>query len=211
MLPLRLHGEPLRVLCIGAHSDYIEIGCGATLLTLAVGRTLAFDWVVLSAAGERVAEAREGAARFGGGVTPQLHAFTDGRFPMQADALKDVFAELGRRVTPDVIFTHREGDRHQDHDLVNRLTWQTFRDHLILEYEIPKYDGDLGQPNVFVEITPELAAAKSEHLLAAFPSQASKPWFRADTFRSLMTLRGIECRATSGLAEGFYARKALVQ
>lgn len=213
MTPLHLapKGRPLRVLCLGAHSDDIEIGAGATLLTLGRrSQPVEFTWVVMSAIGERAAEARLGADLFSPGADVRLEEFPDGRFPMHLDGLKDVFADLGRRLDPDVVFTHTEYDRHQDHRAVNELTWQTFRDHLILEFEIPKFDGDLRTPNAYVEIDAETAERKSRLLAEAFGSQTSKPWFGDDTFRGLMRIRGVESRAVSGLAEGFHMRKALI-
>jgi LmbE family N-acetylglucosaminyl deacetylase len=201
----------LNILCLGAHSDDIEIGAGATILTLGTRyRSLSVLWVILSADGQRAAEAHLGARLFAPEAEIELHDFPDARFPMHLDSLKDVFVDLGRRVQPDVIFTHAEHDRHQDHGVVNRLTWQTFRDHLILEYEVPKFDGDLVTPNFYFEIDAEIAQAKMRHLGTAFESQAAKPWFDSATFLGLMRIRGIECRSPSGLAEGFHVRKAVM-
>jgi LmbE family N-acetylglucosaminyl deacetylase len=210
VIPLRIDvgDRPLRVLCLGAHSDDIEIGAGATLLTLA-GRfdSILVDWVVLSARDERDVEAREAAGLFAPGADLRIHDFPDSRFPMHLDPLKDVFVDLGRRLEPDLIFTHAAHDRHQDHGVVNQLTWQTFRDHLILEYEVPKFDGDLQTPNLYVEVEAEIADAKANYLTTAFRSQTSKPWFDAATFLGLLRIRGIECRSPSGFAEGFHVRK----
>jgi LmbE family N-acetylglucosaminyl deacetylase len=201
----------LNVLCIGAHSDDIEIGAGATILTLASRyQSLSIRWVVLSAEGQRADEARLGAKLFVPEAEIHLYEFPDTRFPMHLDSLKDVFADLGRQAQPDLIFTHAEHDRHQDHGAVNQLTWQTFRDHLILEYEVPKFDGDLLTPNFYFEVDAEIAQAKMRHLEAAFESQALKPWFDAATFLGLMRIRGNECRSSSGLAEGFHVRKAVI-
>ena len=202
---------PLEILCLGAHSDDIEIGTGATLLTLSDRYdSVSIHWVVLSAPEVRQAEARRGAELFAPDADIRLHDFPDSRFPMHLDPLKDAFVELAGDIDPDVIFTHGAHDRHQDHEVVNRLTWQTFRDHLILEYEIPKFDGDLQTPNLYVEIEPEIANAKTRHLATAFRSQTSKPWFEDETFLGLMRIRGIECRARSGYAEGFHMRKATI-
>ena len=213
MIPLRIDvgDRPLRVLCLGAHSDDIEIGAGATLLTLA-GRfdSILVHWVVLSARDERDVEAREGAGLFAPGADLRIHTFPDSRFPMHLDPLKDVFVDLGRQLEPDLIFTHAAHDRHQDHGVVNQLTWQTFRDHLILEYEVPKFDGDLQTPNLYVEVEAEIADAKANYLTTAFRSQASKPWFDAATFLGLLRIRGIECRSASGFAEGFHVRKVTI-
>jgi LmbE family N-acetylglucosaminyl deacetylase len=210
-LKVAVDDRPLSVLCLGAHSDDIEIGAGATILTLGSRfRSLSVHWVVLSAVGERAAEARKGAELFVPNADIQVHEFPDSRFPMHLDALKDVFVELGRGLQPDVVFTHAEHDRHQDHSVVNQLTWQTFRDHLILEYEVPKFDGDLLTPNFYFEIDAEVAQAKVRHLEAAFGSQTPKPWFDTATFLGLMRIRGNECRSPSGFAEGFHVRKAVI-
>jgi LmbE family N-acetylglucosaminyl deacetylase len=207
-LHLTTGDERLDVLCLGAHSDDIEIGAGASLLTLGERYSaLTFHWVVLSADGKREEEAHLGAELFAPGAKVEIHSFPDARLPMHLDSIKDLFVDLGHQLQPDLILTHSEHDRHQDHRVVNALTWQTFRDHLILEYEIPKFDGDLVTPNLYVEITEETADAKVRHLTDAFVSQTSKPWFEAETFLGLMRLRGIECRSRSGFAEGFHVRK----
>jgi LmbE family N-acetylglucosaminyl deacetylase len=200
--------ERLSVLAIGAHSDDIEIGCGGTLLRLASEvRTLDLTWVVLSAPGERADEAQAGANAFGA-TTVAIHDFEDAFFSYTRE-VKDYFETL-KPVEPDLVLTHHGSDLHQDHRLVAELTWNTFRDHLVLEYEIPKYDGDLGRPNVFVPLAEELARRKVDALLSSFPSQAGKPWFDESLFRALLRLRGMECRSPSGLAEAFYARKLVL-
>jgi LmbE family N-acetylglucosaminyl deacetylase len=204
MLKLGLGGGPLRVLAIGSHADDIEIGCGGTLLRLQREvPELELHWVVLSAAGNRADEAQASAAAFGAEVDVQ--GFRDAFFRYGPD-VKEHFEGL-KALEPDVVFTHHDADRHQDHRLVAELTWNTFRDHLILEYEIPKYDGDLGTPNVFFDLDEELARRKVELLLESFPSQGEKRWFTEDLFLSLMRLRGMECNSPSGLAEAFHARK----
>jgi len=205
---------PLNILCLGAHSDDIEIGCGGTILCL-VRRfaNCVFHWVVLSATGERAAEAEKGAALFAGARSmsgPTLRSFRDGYLPHLGPEVKDFFEEL-KSTSPDIIFTHSRMDAHQDHRLVSELTWNTFRDHFILEYEIPKYDGDLGQPVVFSPLDSEVFEKKVAYIMEAFPSQHAKRWFRPDTFRSLMRLRGMECNAPSGYAEAFYCRKAVIR
>jgi LmbE family N-acetylglucosaminyl deacetylase len=216
VLPLGLFQEaqPLHVLCIGAHSDDIEIGCGATLLRLAQARRpLRVTWLVLSAPGERAEEARRSAVELlGEAVDLHLHLgdFRDAYFPGHYVAIKDRLADLRRQTDPDLVFTHSLDDRHQDHRLVGELTWQAWRDHLVLEYEIPKYEGDLGRPNAFVAVSKAQAQAKIEHLLRHFGSQRSKGWFSRETFQSLMHLRGIECRAADGFAEAFVARKVIL-
>jgi LmbE family N-acetylglucosaminyl deacetylase len=207
-LDLAAGRKRLAVLAIGAHADDIELGCGGTLLRLARDLPqLELTWVVLSAAGARYEEAQAGAQAFGAS-TVELRDFEDAFFKYGRD-VKDYFETL-KRFEPDVVLTHTDNDRHQDHRLVCELAWNTFRDHLILEYEIPKYDGDFGSPNVFVPLDEEVAAAKVEALLGSFPSQASKPWFDESLFRALMRLRGMECRSPSGLAEAFYARKLVL-
>jgi LmbE family N-acetylglucosaminyl deacetylase len=205
MLKLGLGDGPLKVLAIGSHADDIEIGCGATLLRLAGDVPgLELHWVVLSAAAERADEARASAEAYGAEV--HVQEFRDAFFRYGPE-VKEYFEALKSRLEPDVVFTHHDGDRHQDHRLVAELTWNTFRNHLILEYEIPKYDGDLGTPNVFFAVDEEVARRKVELLLESFPSQRGKRWFTEDLFLALMRLRGMECNAPSGLAEAFYARK----
>ncbi len=203
---------PVRqVLCLGAHADDIEIGCGGTVLRLvSLYPDADFRWVVFSAPGIRKEEAESSAGRFlgdAGSKTIEVQAFRDGFFPYVGADVKDFFEALKRRVDPDLIFTHHGRDLHQDHRLLSELTWNTFRDHLILEYEIPKYDGGLGSPNLFVRLTPEERRRKLDLLLAEFPSQASKKWFNEATFDSLLRLRGIESNSPSGYSEGYYCRK----
>jgi len=216
MLKLEFGGEckRLRILCLGAHSDDLEIGCGGTILEwLATHTEIEVTWVVFSAAGDRATEARDSANELLNKATRKnliWRDLRDGYFPAQFDKAKSLFEELKASENPDVILTHRLEDRHQDHRLVAELTWQTFRDHLILEYEIPKYEGDLGQPNFYVALSKNAGERKVEHLLRYFGSQRAKGWFRSETFLALMRLRGIECRAPSGMAEGFHVRKAII-
>jgi LmbE family N-acetylglucosaminyl deacetylase len=197
---------------LGAHSDDIEIGCGGTILRLAQQYPhCVFHWVVFSANGVRAQEAQRAATLFAGTALkgPLLKDFRDGFMPFLGGEVKAVFEEL-KKVSPDLIFTHNRDDAHQDHRLLAELTWNTFRDHLILEYEIPKYDGDLGRPGVFVPLDSELCEKKVQYLMDTFASQRSKRWFQADTFFSILRLRGIECNAPSGYAEGFYTRKLVL-
>src|SRR5262249_52141019 len=205
---------PLKILCLGAHSDDIEIGCGGTILRLAEQySSLSVHWVVFSAIGVREAEAKRGAALFAGTTSQQvswLKGFRDGFMPFLGAEVKEVFEDLKRTVTPDLIFTHHRNDAHQDHRLISELTWNTFRNQLILEYEIPKYDGDLGQPGFFIPLSSELCARKIQYLMDVFQSQRCRRWFRDDTFRSLMRLRGMECNSDSGYAEAFYCRKLVL-
>jgi LmbE family N-acetylglucosaminyl deacetylase len=207
-LDLARQGKALSVLCLGAHSDDIEIGAGGTILSwIAAGAEVSVDWCVLSAAGERAVEARASAADFlAGAARSELHLaeFHDGYMPAERSAMKD-WVEGLKRLTPDVILTHARDDAHQDHRLLCELTWNTFRDHLILEYEIPKWDGDLGQPNLYVPLSEDTLARKIELLHRHFGSQRSKAWFDDETFRGLARLRGMECRER--YAEAFFARK----
>jgi LmbE family N-acetylglucosaminyl deacetylase len=210
----RSAGETLQILCLGCHSDDIEIGCGGTILRLAQLYPHAlFHWVVFSAIGVRSAEAKRAADLFGGPGRvkgPLLKTFPDGFMPFVGAEVKTIFEELKQSLSPDLILTHSRRDAHQDHRLIAELTWNTFRDHFILEYEIPKYDGDLGQPSVFVPLDAELCEKKVEYLMDAFQSQRTKRWFQRETFFSLMRLRGMECNAPSGYAEAFYCRKVVL-
>jgi LmbE family N-acetylglucosaminyl deacetylase len=203
-----------RLLVIGAHSDDIEIGCGGTILRLIRDYpNLEVGWMVMTARGERADEARASAEAMLDGAGRRdiiLHDFRDGFLPYEGSAVKDRFEELKQRFEPDLIITHYGHDAHQDHRLVSELTWNTFRDHLILEFEIPKYDGDLGRPNVFVRLDEPVVRRKIDHLLEYFPSQRGKRWFTEDLFRGLMRLRGMESNAPSGHAEAFYSRKAVL-
>jgi len=205
----------LTLLCLGSHADDLEIGCGGTVLKLmaAAGKRVCVNWVVFSGSHERAAEARASAARFLDGAAQQhveTKAFRDGFFPYVGYEIKQFFEELKQRCSPDVIFTHYRDDRHQDHRLISDLTWNTFRNHLILEYEIPKYDGDLGSPNVFVHLDEEISRCKVRSIIDAFQTQHNHHWFTEDTFLSLLRLRGIESAAPGGYAEAFYCRKAVV-
>jgi LmbE family N-acetylglucosaminyl deacetylase len=198
---------------LGAHSDDIEIGCGGTILYLAQQYpNCVFHWVVFSASGVRAAEANSAAALFAGTSVrgPLLKTFQDGFLPFVGAEVKAVFEELKQAVSPDIVFTHNRKDAHQDHRLIAELTWNTFRDHLILEYEIPKYDGDMGQPSVFVPLEAEICQKRVRCILEVFQSQRQKRWFQSETFFSLMRLRGMECNAPSGYAEAFYCRKLML-
>jgi len=202
------------ILCLGCHSDDIEIGCGGTILRLAEQYADSeFYWVVFSATGVRQEEATRGAELFAGRGRLRrlrLHEFPDGLMPFVGADVKAIFEAVKQDVAPDLIFTHSRTDAHQDHRLIAELTWNTFRDHLILEYEIPKYDGDLGQPNVFVPLDDEVTKRKVSFLMDVFQSQHSRRWFDQQTFLSLLRLRGMECNAPSGYAEAFYSRKLVL-
>lgn len=204
--------EPLqRLLVIGAHADDIEIGCGGTILTLTRAvPDMAVDWVVLAAPGERDSEAWASAEAFlahAGSARIEVHSFRDGFLPYVGAEVKDVFEELKSRVDPQLVLTHTRDDLHQDHRLVCELTWNTFRSHLVLEYEVPKVDGDSVRPNVFVPLEARVAEEKIELLHRHFPSQATKHWFDEDLFRGLMRLRGMEANAPERFAEAFVGRK----
>jgi len=214
MIPL-LRSRLRSILCIGAHADDIEIGCGGTILKLLENDPrLIIRWVVLSGDGMRATEARASAAQFlgeGNEHRVEIANFSDTSFPYgEAAALKSFFRKLSASCNPDVVFTHCRNDLHQDHRFVAELTWQHFRDHIVLEYEIPKYEGDLGHPSVFVPLPPDMADAKIDSIVSAFASQHDKPWFDAETFRSVLRLRGIECRSPTGFAEAFHCAKLVL-
>ena len=213
-LNLATSGAPLRVLCLGAHSDDVEIGCGGTILDwIERGVVLDVHWVVFSAIGPRAEEASrsaEGFLRGARGSKIELCEFRDGYFPYEGTALKDRFEALKRAVDPDVVFTHRRDDAHQDHREVARLTWNAFRDHVILEYEIPKWDGDLARPNLYHPLGQAVIERKIALLHEHFATQRSKDWFDPDTFRALARLRGMECRAPERVAEAFVLSKAVL-
>jgi len=216
MLALNLpqRADALQVLCLGAHADDLEIGCGGTVLRLLEsGQPVAVTWVVFSAEGDRQREARDSAEIFLARAKSKnvvLKGFRDGFFPFQGTPLKEAFEELKQGLAPDVIFSHYRHDLHQDHRLVSELTWNTFRNHLILEYEIPKYDGDLGSPNFFVDLDESVCRRKIQTILALFRSQAGKHWFAEDLFMALLRLRGMESGGTGKYAEAFYSRKAVL-
>lgn len=204
---------PFNLLCLGAHSDDIEIGCGATLLYLKkIVPRLRFHWVVFSGVGTRGHEALKAAELFTSGCDRviEIREFRDGFLPYDGLKAKEFFEEIKQTVNPDLIFTHWQGDAHQDHRCVSELTWNTFRNHLILEYEIPKYDGDMGRPTLFVPSDTESYEAKLNYLFQAFDSQRSKRWFQRETFLGLMRLRGMECNSPSGYAEAFHVRKLVL-
>jgi len=216
MIPLNFgggRGAPLTVLCLGAHSDDIEIGCGGTVLRLVTQYpNSVFHWVVFSAVGIREAEAKRGAELFAGGAVrgPLLKSFPDGFLPYVGTEVKNAFEELKAFANPDLILCPWRQDAHQDHRLIAELAWNTFRNHLILEYEIPKYDGDMGRPSVFVPLDATLCQRKIDNLMSAFESQRTKPWFEDCTFRSLLRLRGMECNSSSGYAEAFHCAKLVL-
>jgi LmbE family N-acetylglucosaminyl deacetylase len=217
MLPLGLGPAkgPLEILCLGAHSDDIEIGCGGSILhLLAEHPGSRVRWVVFAAPGEREAEARASAAEFLSGAAVShvdVEQFRESYFPSVAAQIKDSFERLKAEVEPDLIFTHRLVDRHQDHRVVAELCWNTFRNHLIAQFEIAKYEGDLGQPNCFVPLPRAVAERKVELLCRHFVSQKNRSWFSPDTFQGLMSLRAIECNAPEGRAEAFHLDKLVLR
>jgi LmbE family N-acetylglucosaminyl deacetylase len=206
-------GDPpvRRVLALGAHADDIEIGCGATIGVLARAHPdVEVTWVVFAADGARATEATTSAELFladARNADVRIHGFRDGFLPYVGGEVKDVFESLKGAVDPDLVLTHARNDLHQDHRLVCELTWNTWRDHLILEYEIPKYDGDFGSPNVFVSVSEELAREKVQRVLDMFPTQKEKHWLDEELLLGVMRMRGMEARSASGFAEAFVGRK----
>ena len=213
MIQLNLHPHAkLNVLCLGAHCDDIEIGCGGTLLKMKnAGKLGHVTWVVFSSNDTRRKEATDAAGYFLEGIQDRnivIHRFRDGYLPFLAAEVKDAFEALKQSPAPDIIFTHYRHDRHQDHRLVSDLTWNTFRNQMVLEYEIPKWDGDLGIPGAFVHIEEAILNEKISYLHKAYASQAGKHWFDNETFRALPRLRGME--SAVNYAEAFYLRKAIL-
>jgi len=214
LLPTAEPDRPRRILCLGAHCDDIEIGCGGTLAHwIAGGTAIEIALVVLSSNEVRAAETRKALGQLLAGAAAlriEVRDFRNGYFPWAGAEIKDYVETLKAWPAPDLILAPWREDRHQDHRAVSDLVWNTFRDHLILEYEIPKWDGDLGQPNVYVPLSAAAARLKVDTLLTCFPSQNDKHWFTADTFNGLMRLRGVECAAASGWAEAFHGRKLVL-
>lgn len=202
-----------RLLALGAHCDDIEIGCGGTMLRLAAERPdLEVRWVVFASTPERAAEARASAAGFLAGFSSwklQVHGFRDGYLPYEGGRVKDAFEALKSEYAPDLVFTHFRDDRHQDHRLVSDLTWNTWREHLVLEYEVPKYDGDFGSPTVFAPLTAAEMDRKIDLILTHYRSQHGKHWLARDLLQGVARIRGMECVAPEQLAEAFYARKVV--
>ncbi len=215
LVPIVPSDRPLRVLCLGAHADDLEIGCGGTVLALTEQlRNVAVDWVVFSSTPEREREARASADAFLGAAkekTVVVKSFRDGFFPYVGGEIKEEFERLKGTCAPDLILTHYRHDLHQDHRLISELTWNTFRGHLILEYEIPKYDGDLGAPNLFVPLDESIGQRKIDNILTHFQSQGDRSWFSREVFTAILRLRGMEANSPTALAEGFYCRKAVLE
>ena len=216
MMPFRLEtsSRSPTILFVGAHCDDIEIGCAGMVIRLVRQHPDArFVWVTLSGDAEREAETRAAAAQLLTGarnVQIRVERYRASYFPHEGSALKDCFESL-KAYSPDLVVTHCRHDLHQDHRITNELTWNTFRDHAVLEYEIPKFDGDLGVPNVYVPLTRAELRRKCDILVECFPSQRARSWFTRDTFEALARIRGIECNAPEGVAEAFYGRKVLLQ
>jgi LmbE family N-acetylglucosaminyl deacetylase len=204
-----------RILCLGAHSDDIEIGCGGTILQLLAGSDrLEFYWLVLCSNPERAKEAKRSANAFLRGAhkkTVVVKTFRDGFLPYIGAPVKESFEEVKQSFVPDLVFTHFRSDLHQDHRMVCELTWNTFRNHLILEYEVPKYDADLRSPNFFVPLSAAIFRKKIKALMRFFGTQRNKQWFTEDLFEGLMRLRGIEAASPTRYAEAFHCRKVLLQ
>jgi LmbE family N-acetylglucosaminyl deacetylase len=217
MIPLlfnKKEKEGLKILCLGAHCDDIEIGCGGTLLKLIEEYPIAhIKWVVFASNEQRKKEALESAQLFLKEVKEKeivIHSFRDAFLPYSAVEIKEKFEVIKNSFDPDIVFTHYQSDRHQDHRLISDLSWNTFRSHLILEYEIPKYDGDLGLPNCFCQLSLAHAEQKVDYLLSTFHSQVGKHWFDKETFYSLMRIRGMECAHPDRYAEAFHTRKWII-
>ena len=217
MQRLSLFGEGQavkKILALGAHADDIEIGCGGTLLRLLSERSdLEVTWVVFCSTAERAREAEASAERFLEGAARRriiIKSHRDGFLPTEHARVKEEFEELKGQVSPDLILTHFRDDRHQDHRVVSELTWNTWRNHAIWEFEIPKYDGDFGSPNLFVPLSPATLDRKIALVVQGFPSQVGKAWFTPDLFQAVARVRGMECAAPDRFAEAFYARKLVV-
>lgn len=199
------------LLLLGAHCDDIEIGCGGTVLRLLrESENLEINWIVFSSTTGRAPEARKSASLFLRNAKKKtiiIEKYRDGFFPYQGWDIKEYFEKLKSHFSPDVVFTHCRHDLHQDHRLISEITYNTFRNHLILEYEVIKYDGDLGSPNFYIPLEENICREKTNNILKCFRSQKNKQWFGEDTFLSIMRIRGIESNAPSKYAEGYYCRK----
>jgi LmbE family N-acetylglucosaminyl deacetylase len=206
--------QPLKILCLGAHADDIEIGCGGTILKLLAAHPASeVRWVVFSGSTRRAEEARAGAAQFlrdRPNCSIVVQNFRDGFFPYEGIAIKEYFESLKSADAPDIIFTHYRHDRHQDHRTISDLTWNTFRNHLIWEYEIPKFDGDFGSPNLFVALDDDLVEQKCKSVMNVFVSQQQKHWLTEELLRSVLRIRGMEAGGDTRYAEAFYTRKVVL-
>jgi LmbE family N-acetylglucosaminyl deacetylase len=202
------------ILCIGCHADDIEIGCGGTLLRLLDEHAdVTVHWVVLSATAERAAEAQRSAETFTAKAAARhitIKDFRDSYFPWDGDRIKDFMHELAANVSPDLVLTHRHDDMHQDHKIASQLTRNAFRNHAIWEYEIPKYDGDLGANNLYLPLSEDVCRRKIDLIMRMFPSQHGRDWFTPDTFEALLRLRGVECHSPTRFAEAMFTRKIVI-
>ena len=209
----RENSQAHRILCLGAHCDDIEIGCGGTILRLLEeNKNCEICWIVFSSDPRREEEALKSAKLFLRGAKAKkivIRSYRDSFLPFFGRQIKEEFEHLRRDFSPQLILTHYRNDLHQDHRLISDLTWNTFRDHLILEYEIPKYDGDMGSPNFFIHLDKPICRRKMKYILDTFRTQQKKPWFTEDTFRAILRLRGIESNAPNKYAEAFYCRKII--
>ncbi len=216
MLPLKYDlaaNQSLNILCIGAHSDDIEIGCGGTILQLLADYPATITWIVLGASGLRRVEAENSAADFLNDAEKSkvmISEYRNSFFPYQGQEIKEYFELIKEQCKPDVIFTHHRNDLHQDHRLVSELTWNAFRNHNIFEYEIAKYDGDLASPNAFFQLDKDRCQKKIDLIMKHFRSQQKRTWFTAETFWAMLRIRGIQCNSSSGLAESHYSRKQII-
>jgi LmbE family N-acetylglucosaminyl deacetylase len=216
LLKFRFLGETPepKILCLGAHPDDIEIGCGGTILRLIEEVPKAqFCWVVFSGNEKRSEEAYRSANLFLMDVhlkKIEVKKFRDSYFPFIGGEIKDYFEKLKTQVIPDLIFTHYSGDAHQDHRVISNLTWNAFRDHFILEYEVPKYEGDLGNPNLYFNLSRSQVEKKINYLCDVFQTQKDKKWFDEETFRSILRIRGVESNSQSKYAEAFFSRKCVI-
>ena len=213
MLEIKLFesNDKPKILCLGAHSDDIEIGCGGTILRFIEAAPKAqFRWIVFSGNENRNREAQQSASAFLNEIESKqidIYNFRESYFPFIGAEIKDCFEKTKQEFSPDIIFTHCNNDAHQDHILISQLTWNTFRNHFIMEYEIPKYDGDLGTPNLYVHLDESLVQRKTDFLCDFFKTQKEKLWFSEKNFRSIMSIRGIESNSPTSYAEAFYCRK----
>ncbi|MEM7542939.1 MAG: PIG-L deacetylase family protein [Pseudomonadota bacterium] len=214
MLAFEFSEEQPSILCLAAHCDDVEIGCGGALLHFIERRSdLHIDIEILCSDEQRGNESQNAARELlsgAGSWNLNLQSFPDGRLPYCGLEIKEYFAALGARYSPDLVITHYRRDLHQDHRMIGELTWQTFRNHPILEMEIPKFDGGLDPPNTYIPLSLELVEKKLDVLSTHFASQQSKTWFKADTFKGLMAIRGVECRSDSGFAEAFHGAKTII-
>jgi len=209
MLSLDLPRGPLAVLCLGAHPDDIEIGCGGTLLRLSGRASTCISSLVMSGSADRAAESRAALTAFTGDDRARFLDFPDGRLPSRWDDVKQALEDHAASMqAPDLVLAPRVDDAHQDHRLLGRLAPTVWRDSLVWHYEIPKWDGDVGRPTHYVGLSEALARQKAELLDRHFPSQRDRDWWDDELFLGMMRIRGMECRHR--YAEGYFATKVLL-